>query len=181
MYRYYIGLDPGTNTGYAVYDRSIKQMTVVKTVKIHQAMTAVLSLFKQCNEFEMLVVVEDARQVEYYIHEDKLEGTASVNRDSQIWHDYLTEHKIPFMMVRPNPKITKLPARVVRAASGWTEPTNEHNRDAVMLVTGVSYTPEQVAEHAEKLAKTIEKKKATAARKRAAKKAIKIKRNNLTS
>jgi len=175
MYRYYIGIDPGTNTGYAVYDRSIKQMTVVKTVKIHQAMLAILVLFKQCNENEMLVVVEDARQVEYFIHEDKLEGTASVKRDSQIWHDYLTEHKIPFMMVRPNPKITKLKAHVVRAASGWTEPTNEHNRDAVMLVTGVSYTPEQVAEQHEKLIKMAEKKKEANARKRAIKKAAKLK------
>lgn len=181
MYRYYIGIDCGVNTGYAVYDSSIKQMRVVKTVKIHQAMTAVLSLFKQCNEVEMLVVVEDARQVEYFIHEDKLEGTASVKRDSQIWHDYLTEHKIPFMMVRPNPKITKLPAHVVRAASGWTEPTNEHNRDAIMLVTGVSYQPKDVLEQQEKLQKMADKKKESNARKRKAKKAVKIKNNALTS
>lgn len=175
MYRYYIGIDPGTHTGYAVYDTSIKRMTVVKTVKIHQAMTAILSAFRQCDEGEMLVVVEDARQVEYFIHEDKLEGTASVKRDSQIWHDYLTEHKIPFMMVRPNPKITKLKSHVVKAASGWTESTNQHNRDAVMLVTGVSYTPKDVAEQHEKLLKMAEKKKQDNARKRAIKKATKLK------
>ena len=136
MYRYYIGIDTGVNTGYAVYDKEIKQLTVVSTVMIHQAMLALLVIHKDGYSNECMVIVEDARQVRFNTDKAKLQGAGSVKRDAKMWEDFLKDLKFPFQMVRPKKAITKFDADKFKSVTGWEGRTNSHGRDAAMLVFG---------------------------------------------
>jgi hypothetical protein len=167
MYRYYIGIDTGVNTGFAIYDREKKEITQIISMPIHKALNYVRNVFQVGDTSNIIVVVEDARQVQFNTDKMKAQGAGSVKRDAKIWNDFLDDYKIPYMMVRPKKSITKLSADEFKATTGWTERTNSHARDAAMLVWGATYTPQQVLLHNERL----KGKKST----------VKIKRNNLTS
>ena len=165
MYRYYIGIDTGVNTGFAVYDRELKQLIRVSSTSIHELLHDMRFVSVHFKDF--LVVVEDARQVQFNTDKMKAQGAGSVKRDAKIWNDFLDDYQIPYMMVRPKKSITKLSADEFKAITGWTERTNSHARDAAMLVWGATYTPQQVLLHNERL--------------KGKKSSVKIKRNNLTS
>ena len=166
MYRYYIGIDCGVNTGISLYDREHKKLLIVDTESIHTVLNYVHAAYRNYKN-EILVVVEDARQVRFNTDKMKAQGAGSVKRDAKIWADFLEDYKIPHLMVRPKKAITKLSAERFKEITGWSERTNEHGRDAAMLVWGATYTPQQVLLAMEKL--------------KGAKAAVKIKRNNLTS
>lgn len=163
MYRYYIGIDCGVNTGYAVYDRETKTLKTVCSMPIHQAWKWMTEIWRN----DVLIVVEDARQVRFNTDKMRQQGAGSVKRDAKIWEDFLEDCKLAYLMVRPKKAITKLSASEFTAITGWTERTNSHARDAAMLVWGATYTPQQVLLAMQKL--------------KGKKAAVKIKRNNLTS
>ena len=140
----YIGIDTGVHTGYAVYDSRIQQLTAVGTDKIHNVMQLVSGLNDVSKEKgdNIRVRVEDARKRTWYgFHTAKqdrarLQGAGSVKRDAQIWEDFLTDLCVDFEMVAPKNNATKLTAESFRKLTGWTGKTNEHGRDAAMLVYG---------------------------------------------
>lgn len=136
----YVGIDTGVHTGYAVYDSRIQQLTAVGTDKIHNVMQIVLDYANK--GIGMKVRVEDARKRTWYgFHTAKqdrarLQGAGSVKRDAQIWEDFLTDLGVDFEMVAPKNNATKLTAESFRKLTGWVGKTNEHGRDAAMLVYG---------------------------------------------
>ena len=50
--------------------------------------------------------------------------------------DYLTELGVEFEMVAPKRNITKMSQEYFKQLTGWKKQTNEHSRDAAMLVFG---------------------------------------------
>lgn len=100
---------------------------------IHEALDIVLTVAKANN---LLVRVEDARQRRWFgpRSDAKLQGAGSVKRDAKIWEDFLTDKKIPFEMVPPQFNTTKLKAEAFKKITKWKYATNEHARDAAMLV-----------------------------------------------
>ena len=140
----FVGIDTGVHTGYAVYDSRIQQLTAVGTDKIHNVMQLVSGLCVVAEEKgeKMRVRIEDARKRTWYgfhtAKEDRarLQGAGSVKRDAQIWEDFLKDLGVDFEMVAPKNNATKLTAESFRKLTGWTGKTNEHGRDAAMLVYG---------------------------------------------
>ncbi len=136
----YIGIDTGVHTGFAVYDSNGKVLQSVGCYKIHKVMQIVLNLLN--NGKNIKVRVEDARKRTWYgFHTAKqdrarLQGAGSVKRDAQIWEDFLTDLCVDFEMVAPKNNATKLTAASFRQLTGWIGKTNEHGRDAAMLVYG---------------------------------------------
>jgi len=128
--RYVIGIDTGTNTGYAVYDTISKKLTV-ETLKIHQAMFKIHRL-----PGIMLVRVEDARLRKWFGDKEKgsLQGVGGIKRDAKIWEDFLTDNAIPFEMVAPKDNMTKLPAKSFKQFTGYKGRTSQHGRDAAGLL-----------------------------------------------
>ena len=169
MYRYYIGIDCGVKTGISLYDREKKDLIIVDSDMIHVAIDYIKKIFADnvVNKGDTLIIIEDARQVQFNTDKMKAQGAGSVKRDAKIWADFLEDYKIPHLMVRPKKAITKLSAERFKEITGWTERTNSHARDAAMLVWGATYTPQQVLLAMEKL----KGKKAK----------VKIKNNALTS
>ena len=136
-YRYYIGIDTGTNTGFAVWDKIEHKLIQVESLKIHQAMKEVSKFALSGNVF---VVVEDARlkilPAKYQKHQSKdiLQGVGSVKRDAAIWEDFLTDEGVPFQLVSPKGSLTKWDQAKFEKYTHWKGRTNNHARDAAMLV-----------------------------------------------
>ena len=141
-YKYYIGIDPGVNTGICVWSVSDKEIRILHSCKIHEAIITVKS-WTDAWPGKIFVRFEDARQRKW-IPRQKNEraekglwaGAGSVKRDCTIWEDYLTSIGVPFEMVAPKNNRTKVTAEYFNKLTGWTGKTNEHARDAGMLVIG---------------------------------------------
>ena len=138
---YLIGLDPGKNTGIAVWNTETQSFEALDTVQIHDALQTVFYL--HLDQGPVKVYFEDARQRQFLPRErnaseyrGKLMGAGSVKRDSVIWQDALTDWGIPFEMVPPRAGATKWDADTFRNVTGWKGRTSNHARDAALLVFG---------------------------------------------
>jgi hypothetical protein len=93
----------------------------------------------------MLVICEDARLRRSFGRMDKLqakygaavrEGAGAAKRDAKIWDDYLRSLGVPYLMRKP--AATKYDAQTFARMSAWPDRTNEHQRDAGMIVLGIN-------------------------------------------
>ncbi len=136
----YIGIDPGTHTGVAVWDTREGKFLSLGTLLIHRAMTFILTWSLKAEETgqEIQVVFEDARQRKWYGKESnaKRQGAGSVKRDCSIWEDFCRDYQIPFVAVPPMKGGTKVDESYFKTISGWKGRTSNHARDAAMLVIG---------------------------------------------
>ena len=138
-----VGIDPGVNTGVAVWNRTVRSFESIASLPIHRVMAAILSA--QSAGSLHSVVFEDARQRTWFGKMDAKqakfgaavrEGVGSVKRDCTIWHDFLDSHGIVFVAVKPASGATKWDADKFMRMTGWAGKTNEHGRDAGILVFG---------------------------------------------
>ena len=127
-----MGIDTGTITGIAVWNLDTKKLEFVGSMAIHKALSFVRI------QQPVLVRVEDARLRKWFGRSgrEQLQGAGSIKRDAVIWEDFLTDVGINFQMVAPANNRTKLSAKDFKLVTGWGERTNEHSRDATMLVFG---------------------------------------------
>lgn len=140
----YVGIDTGTNTGVAVWNNHTRTLELVACMKIHQALKEVERWKSVADESKtkLIVRVEDARKREWYEpmarekERHKLQGVGSVKRDATIWEDFLTDLGVEFEMVAPKNNTTKLSQERFKVITGYAGRTNEHSRDATMLVYG---------------------------------------------
>ena len=129
----FVGLDTGTHTGFAVWDKGKKQLIELSTLKIHRAMERVRELSVSD---DIIVYFEDARLRTWFGNagREALQGAGSVKRDCSIWEDFLTDLGVEFHPVAPKNNATKLNAAFFEKITGWKGRTSEHARDAAMLV-----------------------------------------------
>ena len=142
----YIGIDTGVNTGFAVWDSKQRSLLMVTSLPIHKAMESVRSLRDEYEAVgdKVIVRVEDPRQRNWFGTErmsreeerKRLQGVGSVKRDASIWENYLKDLGVEFEMVAPKRNVTKLKQETFKRYTGWSKQTNEHGRDAAMLVFG---------------------------------------------
>jgi hypothetical protein len=87
---------------------------------------------------KVFIRVEDARLRTWFGNtgHERLKGAGSVERDARIWEDFLQSIGANFEMVHPKYNKTKTDAIYFRKLTGWNGLTNEHSRDAGMLVFG---------------------------------------------
>lgn len=133
--RYKIGIDPGTKTGIAVWCNEEKKLIAVNTMKIHEAILAVLNLR---HDFEVEMVIEDPNTWVQFRQNNqakaRAQGAGSVKRDFAIWRDLCNEYQIPMRKVRLQGTIKKLDRVKFQKITGYMGRTSEHARDAAMLV-----------------------------------------------
>lgn len=139
----YVGVDTGVNTGFSEWDSKKRCLLRVCSLPIHKAMDRVKELHSLHGE-NMVVRVEDPRQRKWFGTErmtreeerKKLQGVGSVKRDATIWEDFLKDLGVRFEMVAPKMNVTKLTQETFKRYTGWSSKTNEHGRDAAMLIYG---------------------------------------------
>lgn len=136
-----VGLDPGVNTGFAVWDRAKRRLTVVESLKLHEAMEHVRLMHVGGSLHS--VTFEDARKREWFgarmspeMERAKLQGVGSVKRDCAIWEDYLRALGVPYVAQAPGVGLTKWNADTFVRITKWAGRTNSHGRDAALLVFG---------------------------------------------
>ena len=134
----YIGIDPGTHTGVAIWDSRAEEFLSLETLSIHRALQEVFKWSQRPTEIQ--VVFEDARQRTWFGRDKntnaKLQGAGSIKRDCSIWEDFCKDYQIPFLAVPPMKGGTKLSEAYFKTISGWKGRTSNHARDAAMLVIG---------------------------------------------
>lgn len=137
-FKIYIGIDTGTNTGFAVWNKSERKFLEIKTMLIHEAFEKVLSYHAQHGE-DLFVRFEDARLRTWFGNKSKaeLQGAGSIKRDCSIWDDFLKDKKIHYASMAPKLGLTKLEPQKFQLITGWKEKTSNHSRDAAMLVYGI--------------------------------------------
>ena len=136
-YHYRIGIDPGRNTGLALYKTETRSLVALRTVKIHEAFRQVLDLAMQ---FNVEVVIENPNLWTHF-HKTKnakakLQGAGSVKRDFSAWQDFLKDHGIPYRTARPDKTRNSFAVdnKLFTSLTGYTERCSEHARVAAMLV-----------------------------------------------
>lgn len=140
----HIGIDPGGNTGFAVWSSSTREFLEIETLRIDEALFRVLHYVELMGASQVSVVFEDARQRKFFEKErslseyrGKLMGAGSVKRDSKIWEDFLKAHRIKYWAKPPQKGATKWEEAQFKAVIGWKDRTSEHARDAALLVWGM--------------------------------------------
>lgn len=139
----YIGIDPGTHTGVAVWNHTDRRLESVETMTITQAMEVVRDSHDLLNdytgiEYEVVVFIEDARKRNWFGNAGRgqLQGAGSIKRDCAIWETFCEELGIECRKIAPKNNYTKLSPEQFKVLTGWSGRTSEHSRDAAMLVFG---------------------------------------------
>ena len=129
-----IGIDPGVNTGLAEFDPASGMFMSVRSIGIVQAMREVEKYRPS------LAIWEDARLRTWFGTKgrESLQGAGSIKCECRIWAEFFAATGIPNLPVKPQKGATKWTSKAFAKATGWPLPTNEHGRDAAMLVWGIS-------------------------------------------
>lgn len=134
----YIGIDPGKNTGFAVWHRDGRYLAEATTVSITQAMEKVRMMADILGKENIRLFIEDARKRKWYgeTGRERLKGAGSICRDCTIWEDFCREQGLEYQMMAPSAGCTKLGESQFKALTKWQGRTSNHARDAAMLVFG---------------------------------------------
>ena len=161
--RYFIGLDPGSTTGLALYDADrrflmrclsgsfweISQLIEEQTFPEGNSMQeAFVSVLGDDAVPVALVVIEDSRRLPLFARNrsrqmtrearDKLcRNVGRIDRDIGLWDEWLKARGYQVLMVQPS-REPKWSAEKLERITGWSLRTNEHGRDAARLVWGRS-------------------------------------------
>ncbi len=135
---YYIGIDPGVTTGVAVWDSKNALFLSIGSMSILDAIDEVSSLLLLYDSSKVLIRIEDARKRKWFGHAgvERLQGAGSIKRDCSIWEEFVTKRNIKHQFVAPANIRTKLNQVQFSNLTKYTKQTNEHSRDAAMLVFG---------------------------------------------
>ena len=132
-----IGIDTGVHTGFAVaFDHGEGgELQKVQSLSITQAMQSILEYEDEHDLKDIMLYIEDARKRTWFTGgREKAQGVGSVKRDAQIWENWCKEQGINFKLIHPAANATKKKVEDFTRMTGWTGRTNEHGRDAAMLV-----------------------------------------------
>lgn len=131
-----LGIDPGVKTGLAMWNKQEKKMIAIYSSGILMIMKAVLSVPPG---ILIKIRMEDARKRKWFgkTQREVLQGAGSIKRDCQIWEEFFLLHELPYELVAPKNNKTKRDAKLFSNMTGWKSRTNEHERDAAMLVYGL--------------------------------------------
>lgn len=136
---YAVGIDPGVETGVALKNLKTGEIEELQSMMIHAAFDYVDSFRDNA-----LIVVEDARLwngrkkgITLEEMKSKEQGAGSVKRDCIAWEDFLKDDDFFFKMVPPKAKGRKKSHAEFKMITGWNQgTTNQHKRDAAMLIYG---------------------------------------------
>lgn len=133
-----IGIDPGKNTGFAIYSLQEKKLVRVETVTFWRAYGQVL--LHPIEQISRVVIeVPDNKHV---WHKDAVGiraiqrqavNVGSVLREAELLAEGLERAGYP--VVRTNPR-GKVKVEDFERLTGWTGRSNQHSRDAALLCYG---------------------------------------------
>jgi hypothetical protein len=141
---YVIGIDPGVNTGLAVYNVMRGGLDEVTTTDFWEAYEYVTRVYEQVNT---LLVIEDAslnaptfRKKGNGSVQDRLcRNVGGVQRESQLL--IAGFERAGYIVIRERPTQAKWDDAAFRAITGWDVKESAHGRDAARLCYGMRQWP----------------------------------------
>jgi hypothetical protein len=135
-----IGIDPGTYTGFAVYDPAEKRLTELVTTDFWGAIEKINAM-RAAGEIGV-VLEKPNTKANFHGQARTAAGkhTMGVNvgfalKEAALLLEYLKRNGIPVMTLPP---LGKKDAVFFKRMTGWSGRTNPHMRDAGMLCFGVA-------------------------------------------
>jgi hypothetical protein len=136
-----IGIDPGVQTGLAIFSCDINKFVHVKTVTIAKAFRTIEKLNRNNIVF---CVVEDARKRKgkmlSYAKEEAIQGAGDIKGSCRTWEHFLIEYEIPFQLVAPSG--TKMKKLYFDKLVNDDFISSNHSRDAAVRV--LNYTKNSI-------------------------------------
>jgi len=134
-FRNAIGIDCGINNGLAIWDTVIKEFVYLKTVDLHLL-------------FEIVKVYSETKDSHVFIENpntwvkfkgttnsnSRLQGAGAVKQTYKHIVQFLEYQSIPFTPTRLQGTFKKLSQETFKNITKYDKSTNEHSRDAGMLV-----------------------------------------------
>jgi hypothetical protein len=133
-----IGIDPGTKTGFAVADSDTGRLLEVQTLDFWSTFDRI-NFLAASPDYEVVEIVIEVPDTKHVWHKGASGPAAlqrqgvnvgSVIREAQLLAEGLAR-QFPVTRVKPR---GKHPADKFADYTGWTERTNQHERDAALLV-----------------------------------------------
>lgn len=132
-----VGIDPGANTGVALYDRASKTILEAKTLDFWRAFDFVCAFSKD----EIAVIVEDPglnrptfREHGNAYRENISQKVGGNKAEARLMIEGLRRMGYLVRTVKPN--TAKWTIDQVKRNTGYTGKTSEHSRDAIKLCCG---------------------------------------------
>ena len=131
----YIGIDPGIVSGFAGWFPQSKEFDVITSLKIYE-------LFRKIevrqSTFDLHVFIENPNSWFGFRGQaqdpNRLQGAGAVKQTFKHITEYLTDHNIPFTPTKLQGNMKKVKADYFKKLTGYTLKTNEHSRDASLIV-----------------------------------------------
>jgi hypothetical protein len=140
MERYLIGIDPGIVNGFALYDRTSKTLWSVSSLKLHELFAELSKELKSGITYSPFhVFIEDPHTWHNFsgmADYSRLQGAGAVKQTYKHIIEFLEANSIPYTPTKLQGNMKKLKAEQFKQITGWDKPTNEHGRDAAMIVFG---------------------------------------------
>lgn len=130
-----IGLDPGVNTGMAVYEDG--ELVSLQTIEPHQ-----IEWHLSQYQFQPLFVVfEDSRLQSHVWLPSQSKGVAAniarkvgmVDAWCYLIERVCEQHDIAYMRISPKAKGGKIDAELFKKVTRWDKRSNQHERDAAIV------------------------------------------------
>jgi hypothetical protein len=143
-YQISIGIDPGVQNGFAVWDSLKKDFIKILTLKFHPLLKQ-LDFYQATQEGRFQIVLEATylnKPVWHGAQNKAIAGSiaqrvGSNQRTAQLIKEYCEEYDLPLVEVKPGKNsYTKLSQKKFEQLTGCRIKTSEHGRDAAMLVYG---------------------------------------------
>jgi len=130
-----VAIDPGTTTGFSVYDIKNKKWVCCHQMMIHDAILSIISIVSKNESLNIHIIVEDARNISGR-YTNKM-GAGSIRRDCSIWEDFLNDicksnKNVHTSYVRPTGnRFLKMEAEAWKKYAKWDKKAPaEHARDS---------------------------------------------------
>jgi len=142
--RLWIGIDPGVNTGLAVWNRAEKRLIELRTFTAVGAEDYVRHLVENAG-CDVMIVIEDARKRRTFQGgTERYQGAGSIKRDSKRWEEFCKHNGYAYALVTPSGASNKIAADAekfeactgYRCMNGKRFFVSGHARVAGMLVFG---------------------------------------------
>lgn len=137
-YDYLIGIDPGIVCGLAIISKSDGKFFMVKSCKLHELFELLLAV----QTSEILVYIENPntwvpfRKLAPGVAEMRRAGAGAVKQTYKHIIEFLDDNGMEYHSTRLQGNYKKVKADWFRKQTGWNGKTNEHGRDAAMLIFG---------------------------------------------
>lgn len=130
-----IGIDPGVNTGMAVYEDG--ELVLLNTVEPHE----IPWLLYQAQKNPLFVAFEDSRLQSHVWLPSQSKGVAAniarkvgmVDAWCYLIERVCEDYNIAYMRVSPKAKGIKVDAELFKKVTRWDKRSNQHERDAAMV------------------------------------------------